>query len=239
MSDTTEPQRFFVVHMMKTGGTTLRDRLGHHFGPEGVYPNRTDGPHIFKAVLSVDYLRDRWTARGDEIRVVAGHFPLCVAGLLGVPFTTLTVLREPVERTLSFLRHHRERTPADRHKSLEQIYAEPLRFHGQAHNHMTKMLSMTVDELDDGMLAKVEYTPERLDRAKAALRGLDLVGVQEDLEPFFAELGRRFRLDLGPPLHVNTSTPVDVSDDFRARIAEDNWSDVALYHYAASSVATR
>jgi hypothetical protein len=30
-----------------------------------------------------------------------------------------------------------------------------------------------------------------------------------------------------------------VSDEFRARIAEDNWSDIALYDYAASSIAIR
>ncbi len=56
-------------------------------------------------------LLERWKARRDEIRVVTGHFPLCVTELLDADFATFTVLRDPVERTLSYLRHHRDTTP--------------------------------------------------------------------------------------------------------------------------------
>ena len=79
-----------------------------------------------------------------------GPFPLLHAPkLLGAPTAQrLTVLQEPVERTLSYLRHHRETTPKDRSKKLEEIYEDPLRFHGLIHNHMVKMLSLTVEHHD-------------------------------------------------------------------------------------------
>ena len=80
--------------------------------------------------------------RGDEIRVVTGHFPLCTTELLGAQFITLTILRDPVERTLSALRHHREKTPADSERSLEEIYEDPFRFE-LVHNHMVKMFSLS------------------------------------------------------------------------------------------------
>ena len=56
--------------------------------------------------------------------MVTGHFPLCAAEVLGVPFTTFTLLREPVERTLSLLRHRRERRAGAGRASLEEIYRQ-------------------------------------------------------------------------------------------------------------------
>ena len=38
-----EPERFFFVHMQKTGGPRLYMRTKRHFGEAGVYPNDSDG----------------------------------------------------------------------------------------------------------------------------------------------------------------------------------------------------
>jgi hypothetical protein len=169
-----QPHRYFFVHMQKTAGIALRQLLMNHFGEVAVYPTRgVDGTDPVKLVLSVDHLRQRIAARGDQVRVITGHFPLCTTQLLEGRFTTLTLLREPVERTLSYLRHHRENERADRHKSLEEIYHDPFRFYGLVHNHMTKMLSLTPAEMTDGMLTRVEFDRDRLGRAKEALAGID------------------------------------------------------------------
>src|SRR5437667_12329637 len=117
-----EPERFFFVHVQKAAGTSLLRRLQHHFGDRSVYPDDSDGAGRVESVLSVGDLQERFRARRGEIRVVTGHFPLCTVGVLGAEFTTLTVLREPVERTLSYLRHHRQLNVEDRDKGLEEIY---------------------------------------------------------------------------------------------------------------------
>ncbi len=240
MSGAEQPQRFFFVHMQKTAGIALRERLINHFGESAVYPTRgVDGTDPVKLVLSIDHLRERLAARGDEIEVVTGHFPLCTAELIDGPFTTLTLLREPVERTLSYLRHHRENEPDDRERTLEEIYDDPFRFHGFAHNHMTKMLSLKPEEMTDGMLTTVEFDRGRLERAKEALAGVDAFGLQERFEDFCDELSARFRWHLGDPEIVNTSAPVEVADSFRARIAEDNALDIELYEFAKQLLATR
>src|SRR5262245_50870550 len=151
-------RRYFFVHLQKTAGTSLILRLRERLAPPLVYPDPTDGP-VVDSVLSVDHLLARWEARREQIRIVTGHFPLCTTQLLGGSFTTLTVLRDPVERTLSYLRHHRRETPADEHKSLEEIYEDPFRFDTLIHNHMVKMLSLEVGEMTDGALTQVEFTP--------------------------------------------------------------------------------
>ena len=47
---------------------------------------------------------------------------------------------------------------------------------------MTKMLSLTPEEMDDGVLTRVEFTPERLERAKERLTEVDVVGLQEEFD---------------------------------------------------------
>jgi hypothetical protein len=218
------------MHMQKTAGTALWRRLKTEFEPTCVYPGPDDGRPP-DTVLSVAHLLDRWRVRGAEIRIVTGHFPLCTTELLGVPFTTITLLREPVERTLSFLRHHRESTPEDRDRSLEEIYEDPVRF-ALVHDHMVKMLSLSVNEMTDGALTPVEFDRDRLRRAQARLETVDVVGFQESFDDFCAQLTERFGWDLGPPIFMNRSEPVDVSDAFRKRIASDNALDIELYEFA-------
>lgn len=226
----TEPTRFFFMHMQKTAGTALWRRLKQQFEPASVYPGPDDGDPP-RTVLSVEHLLERWQARRGEIRIVTGHFPLCTTELLDAPFTTITLLRDPVERTLSYLRHHRETTPGDAERPLEEIYADPVRFE-LVHDHMVKMLSLSTDEMTDGVLSPVEFTRARLGRAQARLQTVDVVGFQEDFETFCTELTTRFGWDLGAPIFMNRSTPVDVSKSFRRRIAQDNTLDVELYEFA-------
>jgi hypothetical protein len=230
--------RFFVAHMQKTAGTTLRDRLRGSFTEEQIYPNATDGPDARVAVISVTRLQERWKERGDEIRLLTGHFPVRTLEALGtdLPFITMTVLRDPVERTLSFLRHQaaRHQRGATPDTPLAEIYADPFRFEAMIQNHMTRMLTLTPDEMQsgDGVLATVPYTQDRVERAKEVLAGLDLFGLQHRLEDFCDELGTRYGLDTGEPLRSNTTEPTEVDPALVDRIAHDNALDVDLYRYA-------
>ncbi|MCU1354166.1 MAG: hypothetical protein JWM05_3375 [Acidimicrobiales bacterium] len=231
----TAPRKFFFVHLQKTAGTALLHRLKRHFSEPAIYPDPTDGK-LPDSVLVVDHLAERYRARGDEIEIVTGHFPLCATEVLGGGFTTLTVLRDPVERTLSFLRHHGALFPEYRGVPLEELYDDDIRFNGLIHNHMVKMFSLTPEEMiaEVSTMTRVTFTPERLERAKDALARIDVMGLQEQFEDFCDELTRRFGWQLGAPVHANVTKPVPVSDEFRARIAADNAADIELYAFAQS-----
>jgi hypothetical protein len=218
--------------MHKTAGTALYQRLHDQFPPPAIYPTRAE-QKAHKASLHVGLLCRKFRERGHELRVVTGHFPLCTTELLGVPFTTITVLRDPVERTLSSLRDMREREPVFRGRPLERIYEDPIRFQCLIHNHMVKMLSITPAEMTDGALTVVDMDGTHLERAKRNLvECIDIWGVQEHFEDFCDELARRYGWNLGAPRFANRTTPFEVSDDFRQRIAQDNALDVELYRYA-------
>lgn len=230
--------RFFVAHMQKTAGTTLRNRLRATFREDQIYPNGTDGPDARISVISVEHLRQRWRDRGQEIRLLTGHFPVRTVELLDppAPFVTVTVLRDPIERTLSFLRHQaaRRQRGATEDSPLEELYDDEFRREAMLRNHMTRMLSLTPDEMPpgDGVLASVPYDAARLDMAKEALAGLDAFGLQHRLEEFCDELGARYGLATGEPLRSNTTEAGEVDQALVDRIAEDNALDVELYAHA-------
>lgn len=232
--------RFFVAHMQKTAGTTLRDRLRSTFTEEQIYPNATDGPDARVAVISVSHLQGRWKERGEQIRLLTGHFPVRTPEVLDPPnqFVTMTVLRDPVDRILSFLRHQAQRNQrgATADTPLIEIYEDPFRFEAMIQNHMTRVLSITPEEFGpgDGVLTSVPYTPERLQMAKDALAGLDVFGLQHRLDDFCDDLSERYGLDTGEPMRSNTTEPTDVDPSFVDRIKEDNALDVELFEYACA-----
>ena len=219
-------RRFFFVHVQKTAGTALLRRMKSYFGPERSTRTTPTGT-IPDVALVHEQLAERFAARRDEIQVITGHFPLAVTELLRADFTTLTVLREPVERTLSYLRHHRVLLTEDRDVPLEEIYEDPFRYHGLVHNHMVKMFALTPATMTAGALTHVEFEPHHLELAKERLATVDVVGVQERFEEFCAELERRFGWDLGPPIFANRTKPVEVatrSGPASPRTTPSTWS---------------
>jgi hypothetical protein len=159
---------------------------------------------------------------------------LSTTEVLGAPFITLTVLRPPVERTLSYLRHQKKVAPGMKDVPMEVIYDDAFRFEGLIHNHMVRMLSLTPAEMEqgDGALSTVDYTPERLEMAKEGLASLDLFGLQPHLDELCDELTARYGLDMGDPIRSNESPPAEPPPGLVERIAEDNALDVALYDWA-------
>ena len=230
----TEPRRYFVVHLQKTAGTSLRDRFRATFSSEAIYPNSTDG-QVGHAVISLSHLLQRWEERRDELRLIAGHFPLSTVELLDAEFVTLSVLRPAVDRTLSYLRHQKKLNTQDRARTLEEIYDDPFRYNGLIRNHMTRMFSISADEMvaGDGVLTDVRDSRDRLDRAKAGLASLDAFGLQPRFDEFWDDVAVRYDLVPGEPVRSNRTDPdADVPSSLVDRILEDNALDVELYEFA-------
>jgi hypothetical protein len=233
----TEPERFFVVHLQKTAGTSLRDRFRATFPDEAIYPNRSDGRDRRHSVISLSHLLERWAARRDEIRLIAGHFPLSTVELLDADFVTVSVLRPVVDRTLSYLRHQKQLNKDDRDRTLEQIYDDPFRYQGLIRNHMTRMFSIGAEEMraGDGVLTNVPDSAEQLERAKDGVARLDAFGLQPRFDEFWDDLAVRYHLVPGEPVRSNaTDLEPDVPPHLIDRILEDNALDVALYDFVAA-----
>lgn len=228
----TDERRWFFVHLQKTAGTALFRRLRHAFGVDAVYPLPDEQGSPVTA-LSVERLQERLAETGGQFRVVTGHFPLCTVDLLPGAWETFTVLRDPVERVLSFLRHQRQVEPRFAGHELEAIYDDPISTGPLVRDHMVRMLSLRAEEMTDDALTPIALDETRLAAALRALdERIDVWGVQEDFEGLCAELERRFGWDLGPPVFMNRTPPAPASEALRRRIAADNALDVELYRQA-------
>ena len=240
---TDDDQRYFFIHLMKTAGGTLAWDLRSNFSVEQVYPDqRKDGPDPdkFTANTNIDYLLSIPASRKAELRVYTGHFPYCAAQMLDVAVHTITVLREPVERTISHLKHRKERVPRFADATLEEIYDDDHFFHSTIHDYQAKMFAFTTQDPVQSYMDRLEVDDERLEQAKEHLRRVDDIGLTEDFEAFRAELGARHGWTMGsaPDVHVSEAG-LEASDALRERITADNQADIAFYEFARSLVAER
>lgn len=247
----------FFVHVMKSGGTTIMRTLRETYELDEIYPSAAldlayeDGDLDIEHHLSVPYLQTLSPERRRRIRVYIGHFPYVARELLGGTMRVATVMRDPVERTLSLLRQMKrtqpwEDEPDERRplatRPLEEIYEHPRVFGPLIHDHQTKIFSMTPSDNPRTYMDEIDVDDTRLVLAKANLAKIDILGVMEQFDDFLdaVETGFGWRIVRGARKNATPLadlTPVDPA--FRRRIAEDNAIDVELYGHAKRIVEQR
>ncbi len=237
---------------MKTAGGTLREYLRENFPGDSYYPTRDDWPpreaagkggeraRAIAANVDIDHLVSLPPERLKRIRMFTGHFPLVAAERLEFDLTLLTILRDPVDRTVSYLRACKYLIPGYGERTLEEIYEDPWHFPTLIHNHQTKLFATTVDDGIRSPYDLVEVDRARLELAKERLEGVDAVGLQERFDEFLAELHTRFgwRFAGGRKSRHRVPGP-DASEALRRRIAADNEADIEFYEHARALVARR
>jgi hypothetical protein len=230
-----EPGRCFFVHVMRTGGTTLEQQVRRNFPRAHVYPDPDidfpDGDVMHH--LEISYLLGLPIERLETIRFFYGHFPYVVTEMVADDLMTFTVLRDPVDRTLSLLRVMREQRPGWRDRTLEEIYDDAQMFPRLIHNHQTKMFSMMRQDQPRSYRDEILVDAARLEVAKQNLARVDLIGFTEHFDEFVAKLGDRFGWRLSAAARMNAAAEsCDDASDLRARVAADNAIDLELYEYA-------
>ncbi len=164
--------RFFFIHVMKTAGTSFVRQAQQQFPPETVYPCPAIdwvGPHDFDAYINIPRLLALAPERRAEIRIYTGHFPYYVAEELDPDLTTLTVLREPIERTVSVLKHFKRVEERFRPCSLETIYDDRQIFRFFVENHQTKVFSLVGADNEQAINCGLTLDDERFERARKNL----------------------------------------------------------------------
>ncbi len=161
----TEPAglRLFFVHVMKTAGTTLLTQLRRAFPSAAMFPPpmAPDAPaeaqwELMQQYSALDALLELSEAQRAELSLVSGHFPFAAVDLLGGPAdaggragsrpSCITLVREPVARTLSMLGQLQRTSEALHGWSFPAIYEQPWVFQHFLANYQTRVLSMTLEE---------------------------------------------------------------------------------------------
>src|SRR5215211_4471350 len=90
-----ESKTVIFIHNPKTGGRTLRRITDRQYEPNDiiVVPGEHYHPSTVEQYLAVP--------GKDHPRLIRGHIPFGIHGLIPVEFAYITLLREPVNRVLS------------------------------------------------------------------------------------------------------------------------------------------
>ena len=143
--------KYLFVHIMKTGGTSFADVIELNFPLESRYPaaviqGESNPFRQMESYLHVPGIIAEVNANPGRYRMVAGHVPYAIRDLLREDYVTLTVLREPVSRTISYLKHCQRYHKEHMDLSLEDIYEDEW-FHASfVSNYQTKLFSMSAEE---------------------------------------------------------------------------------------------
>ena len=97
--------------------------------------------------------------RRARIRVYAGHLPYVASELLGIDLVRLTLLRDPVDRTVSMLKHVKRLFERYAEFSLDAIYDDDAVFRHYLDNYQTKVFALTAEER--AAVAAARPTPPR------------------------------------------------------------------------------
>lgn len=222
------------LHIMKTAGTSFRTMLQDALGMDAVYPSDRD----------LAGLPNGWYRQASDIlatseqlpthRVLVGHFPAVLADRLPRRYRVVTFLRDPVQRSLSMLRHVGRMggmTPAE-------LIDTPL-FAGRAiRDYQTRRLG--TPEIDTSPQGP-PVDDAMLDRALARLETLDFVGITERFAESCVEFDRRFGTDVAVRArqeNVGRESPDELSE-LIPRIEPLVRRDQVLYERAVSLLASR
>jgi hypothetical protein len=215
--------RFFFIHVMKTGGTSFAEQIRTNFTGEQIYPDAciTDQMGFFDRIesyLHVPKLVANVNALDGQIRIVLGHVPYAVRSLLQQKYVAMTVLRDPIDRTLSYLKHCRRYHKEHIGKSLEAIYADAWFHESFISNYQTKIFSMSAPEA----LAEERYLPGAVKLPPRETLG-DGRNLSDEVKLLQRAAPGRFSVEC-----FAASTGVIQVDDQRLAIARKNLTEVEV-----------
>lgn len=225
--------KILFLHIPKTGGTTLRHLINY------IYPYYEICDCYFKDPLQTKELIQ--TASENPLKkIIYGHFDMGVRQYLTSPFTFFTILRDPVERILSF--YHFLKIDISLEEFLlskDFYYVPPLFFNSQT-------ADLCADEpfVDKGRLV-LKYphepippqSPPNLEKAKENIeKYCSVVGITEMYDETLFMLKKSFSWGDFTYKKENVSknrlSKTDLPNHVIELIMEKNQLDIELYQWA-------
>lgn len=255
MSSVQEPGNLiFFLHIPKAAGSTLSQILRRHYGAARVldsYPatfrQKIQGKSgLESARWRYDYFAALPEGIKQETAVFMGHEGFGFHQALGRPSTTITILRDPVDRVLSHYyyiwrnkENHLHQVVTDRQMSLAEFVTSGVS--REVDNGQAKLLA----GLETPYLTAGEYGDEILEAAKENMsRHFAVVGLTERFDESLILLKRTLGWQQWPfyvPANVTQKRPQRqrVDAETTQLICEVNQLDIDLYRFAQAQFEAR
>ncbi len=222
---------------MKTGGTSLRGMLlesvlqPHELAP--YMPDADEQARLVFHVINPYRFKDKIPRDLAPIRVIAAHYPFLAYQIHPPPLITFSLLRDPVDRAASHLRHiQRDDHP---NRPFEELYEDKQIFDDYLYNLQAR--AFVFDESDDApslMNRTFDWDEERLKRAQENLESLDVLGLTREFPTFAHDLERAFGWKFKRVVHWHDAPreQAAVPDSLRKRMRNDLEYDVRFFEHA-------
>ncbi|WP_420629582.1 sulfotransferase family 2 domain-containing protein [Candidatus Leptofilum sp.] len=230
------PATVIYLHIPKTAGSTLHAIHNQIYAPEQVLHLKGD-PHIDTAVAQFKQLSNK---AKQSIRLLTGHIEYGLHEWLPQPATYFTILRDPIERVLSYY-YFILRTPDHpRHEEMtgRQTSIADFAKHILGHNNQTRFLAGT-------WLEDLPCTAKTLSLAKQhILQDFSVVGLSEQFDTTLLLLKHQFnwpRLPYYRSRNVTKNRPnrQQLDDQTLAIIHKTQAYDLELYAFAQKQFEER
>lgn len=231
--DAPTPSVFFM-HIMKTSGTSLGWSIRRSVPPEVTYPSGGPSEARNRQYWLLDELDAVDPAVRARLRVFMGHFPFHANERFGAD-DVISILREPVERTISHLLHI-QRMPDYQQLSLEAIYEGFPGLPTPFVDYQVRQFALTSADVGPG---PPEIDEARYRLAVERLESLAVFGRTDDLGSFVDALEARYGWR-SEDVHLEAAPDrSDVTADLRRRIERDSAADLAFYADACALLQAR
>lgn len=245
-----------VYHIQKTAGTALR-----HFVRANLPPSNVEIVPELRVLRksprkAVAWYREWYGSLDDDRRArlccVMSHLAGYLLPALDRPVDALVLVREPVDRTLSYYHAKQRRRASRSFRPLESVYADAAEnrlsrkrdhweqfFNWQSLCLLSVFHDVTDFQISAGPPPDADVWRERL---RDIVNRVFLVGVQDRFTEYVESLAERFGWKaFVPRSKVNVERPPasEVTPELRETILAWNWLDTELYELARQAQETR
>lgn len=217
--------KLVFLHLPKTGGSTIRYILKKMYLPsESFFINGDKDKEVFNKMSNANKIK---------LKLIAGHFGMNFMNMIPLPFSIFTMIRDPVERIVSYYRYV-NRTPA--HFQYPLLQEENMGLVEYAIGNYHKDLDNAIVRLYCSRDFPIDGCQDSdLESAKFHLKTkVDCFGVterfDESLQMFKKVLGWA-EIPVYVKINVSPEDEIVIDNQIRNSIIEKNIFDYQLYQW--------